>query len=533
MNKNYALYPHPQVNTLKEMLEVCTKMQKNKPAFIYPKNKKEDITVSYIQFKSDVEALGSWLFSQGYRNCRIAVYGENSYEWILTHFAVTCGENVIVPIDKDLPTKDVQYLLSDSKVVALVYSDTYSDEVGELDLTGVTAINMKEIAGYIAAGREMISNGFTDYSDKVVNPKSLATIVYTSGTTGTAKGVMLSHKNLAADTVATCQNVRIDDGTVLLLPLHHTFGLVAGVFCVLFWGHYIYINKSLKNVNSDFLKAKPEHLSLVPMVIEGLYKRIWETAEKKGKAKALQTLIKVSDFLLSIGIDVRRKLFKSVLAAFGGRLQTIVSGGAGIDDKYIKGFRSFGITIVNGYGITECGPVVATNRNEAVKCGTVGFPLCCNDVKIDNPNENGEGEILVKGDNVMQGYYNNPEANEKAFDGDWFRTGDIGRIDDNGYLYITGRVKNLIILANGKNVYPEELEEYLHGIEAIKEVIVCAENDMITAEIFPDYDITDYESVIESEIQRLNKTLPVYKQIAKTKFRQVEFDKTTTKKIKR
>lgn len=531
--RNYALYPHPQVKTLKELLAVCADMQKDKPAFIYPKSKNEDITVSHRQFKADVEAFGTWLFSNGYKDCHIAVYGENSYEWILTHFAVTCGENVIVPIDKDLPVKEAERLIKDAECKAVVYSDTYSDEISEMNLQGIDLINAKDIAEHIRQGNELIACGYDEYISKEVRQDSLATIVYTSGTTGTSKGVMLTHRNLAVDTVSTCENCRIDDGTVLLLPLHHTFGLVAGVTCVLLWGHYIYINKSLKNVNSDFLKAKPEHLSLVPMVVEGLYKRIWETAEKEGKAKALRMLMKVSDALLAVGIDVRKKLFKSIIAAFGGRLQTIVSGGAAINDKYIKDFKTFGITIVNGYGITECAPVVATNRNEAVKYGTVGFPCSCNEVKIANPNENGEGEIFVKGDNVMVGYWNNPEATKAAFDGEWFKTGDVGKIDNDGYLYVTGRIKNLIILSNGKNISPEEIEDCLHGIEEITEVIVYAENDALIAETYSDSDNANIRNIIDEKIQKMNKSLPPYKQIAKTKFRETEFEKTTTKKIKR
>ncbi len=531
--KNYKLYQHPRVDNLKNLLITCEAMQKSKPVFIYPKNKNEDVTISYTRFRSDVEALGSWMFMHGHTDCRIALYGENSYKWILTHFAVTCGGNVIVPIDKDLPTDEVQHLLNDSKSAVLIFADTYADEVRDLDLTGIVAINMRELEACVAEGEKMVAAGYREYADIDIDPDGFATIVYTSGTTGAGKGVMLTHRNLTADTVATCQNVRIDDGTVLLLPLHHTFGLVAGVLCVLLHGHFIYINKSLKNISSDFLIVKPEHLSLVPMVVEGLYKRIWNTAGKEGKAKALKVLMKISDALLVVGIDIRRKVFKSVLDGFGGRLKTIVSGGANIDDKYIKGFRSLGINVVNGYGITECGPVVATNRNKAVRLGSVGFPLRCNEVKIDSPNENGEGEILVKGDNVMKGYYNNPKANAAAFDGEWFRTGDIGRFDNDGYLYVTGRVKNLIILSNGKNVYPEEIEGYLSVIDEIKEVIVYAENDLIAAEVYPDFDIDGIKDIIDVKIHTLNKTLPPYKQIARITYRETEFNKTTTKKIKR
>ena len=528
MKQNYSLYPHPQVKTIKELLLTCAELQKDKPAFIYPKNRKEDVTVSYRQFLSDVNAFGTYLLNCGYHDRHIAVFGENSYEWILTFFSVSCGGNVIVPIDKDLSAKEVKSLLIRSDCSVLVYSDTYSDVVEEMQLDGIKLLNMKDLPEYMKQGYESIANGNRSFIDKEIKPDDLAAIVFTSGTTGVGKGVMLSHLNLAADTVSTCENVRIDNGTVLLLPLHHTFGLVAGVTCVLLWGHSIYINKSLKNINSDFLKAKPEHLSLVPMVIESLYNRIWSTAEKEGKAKALKVLITFSNALLYFGIDLRKKIFKSVRAGFGGELQTIVSGGANIEDKYIDGYKAFGITIVNGYGITECAPVVATNRNKCIIKGSVGYPCSCNKIKIAD-----DGEILVKGDNVMQGYYNDPAANAECFEDGWFKTGDLGYIDNHDALHITGRKKNLIILSNGENISAEELEEKVQAIPYVKEVMVYGKDNVIVAEVFLDEETANGKETIHSDIQLINQKLPPAKNIGKVIIRETEFPKTTTKKIKR
>lgn len=277
-------------------------------------------------------------------------------------------------------------------------------------------------------------------------------------------------------------------------------------------------------------KAQPSYMFLVPMVVENMYKRVWATAEEQGKDRALKALIKLSNFLLAIGIDVRRKLFHSVLDAFGGNLDWVSCGGAAIDTKYIKGFRDFGVNIINGYGITECSPIVASNRPKYWVDGSVGTVVYGCEVKIDNPNNDGEGEILVKGTGVMQGYYKDEAANKQAFKDGWFRTGDIGKYE-NEVLYITGRTKNVIILSNGKNIYPEELELALMNIDGISECMVYEENHLLTAEIYSDRQISEMD--ITENIHSLNRTLPVYKQIVSIKFRQDEFEKTTTRKIKR
>lgn len=532
--KKYNLYKHTPIYTIKELLDFCVTAYSSKEAFAY-RIKKQDYSISFVEFKSQVNAWGTYLFNEGYRDCHIAVFGENSYEWILTHFAVTCGGNVIVPIDKELDTESIVELLSDSESKVLVYSNTYADIAEQLQgkLPNITYIDMKEIATCIDIGKQLIKNGYTDYTNIEINKDDLASIVYTSGTTGKSKGVMLTHGNIATDTVATCQNVLIEGPTVLLLPLHHTFGLVAGVMCVLFYGYSIYINSSLKRIMDDFQKAKPQHLSLVPLIVETLYKRIWTIATQQKKDKVLLLLIKFSDAMLKIKIDLRKLFFKSVLNAFGGNLETIVSGGAPIDDKYIQGFRSLGITIINGYGITECSPVVATNRNSAIKKGTVGFPLCCNEVKINEPDSEGNGEIMVKGSNVMVGYYNDKKNTEEVFQDGWFCTGDIGKIDENGYLYITGRIKNLIILGNGENIPAESIEAQIYTISYVKEVICYGQNNVIVAEVYLDEDAPGAKERINADIQIVNQRMPQIRNIGKIVVRDTEFPKTTTKKIKR
>lgn len=325
MMKNYDLYSNTPVYTIKELLEFCVNEYGEKEAFAY-QNKKQDISISFKRFKREVEAFGSYLFSEGFKECHIAVLGENSYEWILTHFTVTCGGNVIVPIDRELDADSVAELLLDSESKLLVYSNTYADIVEQLQfkIPNIKYINMKDILPCIEKGIQLLSNGYDDFLEVQVSKDDLASIVYTSGTTGKSKGVMLTHNNFCSCMYGACCNVSLTGASLLVLPLHHTFGLVASVFAAMYYGYPIYINKSLKKLSDDFKKAKPQHLFAVPLIVETLYKNIWTTARKQGKEKLLQTLIKISDVLLKCKIDLRKMLFKSVILAFGGNLDLIV-----------------------------------------------------------------------------------------------------------------------------------------------------------------------------------------------------------------
>ncbi len=527
--KLYPYYPHIPVYTTKQLLEFCTNKYEDKSAFTY-QIKKQDKSISFSEFKTQVEAFGTFLFNKGIDGNHIAVFGENSYEWILTHFAVTCGGNVIVPIDKELDTDSIAELLMDSESRVLVYSDTYADISEELQakLPNITYINMQDIPNCIEQGKKLISDGYTEYINKEVKKDDLASIVYTSGTTGKSKGVMLTHYNFCSCMYGACCNVELSGTSLLVLPLHHTFGLVASVFAVMFYGYTIYINKSLKKLPDDFKKCQPQHLFAVPLIVETLYKNIWANAKKQGKDKLLKVFVKISNALLKCGIDLRRVLFKSVISALGGNIDLIVSGGAPIDTKYIEGFKAFGITVLNGYGITECGPIVAVNRNKFNVVGSVGLPLCCNEVKISE-----EGEVLVKGNNVMLGYYHNEAENEKVFVDGWFKTGDIGSIDKYGALHITGRIKNLIILANGENIPAESIEEQIYTIPYVKEVICYGKDNVIVAEVYLDEEVADAKDRINDDIQTVNQRLPQIRNIGKVVVRDTEFQKTTTKKIKR
>lgn len=521
---------------LKDMINCVAKDFKDENVFKYNKDGRK-VEITFNRFKKDIDAFGEYLFSKGYKDKKIAVLGENSYEWIVTYFAVVNGGNVIIPIDKELKPNEILALLKSSETNLLVYSEQKKKAVNEMLENGLSCeiLSTDEIEHCCAVGQELISGGSRDYKDCEIDAEKMCAIIYTSGTTGTPKGVMLSHKNLTRDAFLSISCMKIPRNGMAILPLNHTFGFMACVLCQIWMGYTTYITSSLKTVMHDLQEAKPGHMSVVPLFIENIYKNIWKTAEKQGKAKLLRNMIKTSNALRKVGIDMRRTFFKSVLDKLGGNMEMIISGGAPIDDIYMKGFDDFGITIINGFGITECSPIVALNRVDDIKYGTVGNAIPEVQIRIYNPNENGEGQIWVKGDIVMMGYYNNQEATDEVLKDGWFNTGDIGKIVDEKYLAITGREKNLIILANGKNVYPEELEYLISHIDNVTEVLVYEEDEMITAEIYSDSE-DNKEAVreqIKKDIQELNKKLADYKKIRKVKFRAVEFEKTTTKKIKR
>jgi long-chain acyl-CoA synthetase len=381
----------------------------------------------------------------------------------------------------------------------------------------------------IVYGNSLIENGDASYIDSQIDTKKHSAIIYTSGTTGIGKGVMLSQENLISNITAAASMVFCgkDDVVISILPIHHTYEFTCTILAVLLCEATICFNESLKHLSDNLKLFKPTLLFLVPLISETVYKKIIVEATKSGKIKKLETGIKISNTLRFFGIDIRNKLFADVQNVFGGRLKKVVVGGAPMNSKISKAYRDIGILMLQGYGITECSPLVAVNREKQYNDRSVGLIVPCNEVRIK------DGEIQVKGSNVMLGYYKNEQATKETFDGEWFKTGDLGYIDKEGFLFITGRKKNLIILDNGKNIYPEEMEGYLLVIKEIKEVVVYSENNLITADIYPDVEIENVEKIIKRQIESINKTLPLYKQVQTIKFRQTEFEKTTTKKIKR
>ena len=570
MNKNYPIYKTTFIDDMRSLVEEAAHNFPESIAISY-KNKPSDKDVqkvTFAQWRKDVRNLGAALISCGLREENIAIVGENSYGWCCSFFAVMGIGSVTVPVDKELPIKDIEGIIAATSCKAVIYGRTAEEKVKEILQEGglrsaeylISIEPSSSIDEALASGKiltsvsaleekgdELYRNGDNSYYDYKIDVNKLASIVFTSGTTGKGKGVMLSQANICLDMTLGMYNFDITRKTLHVLPPHHTFGSTVNYVGHLSQGCEVYISSGLKHVSDEIREQQPTHLILVPAFLEVMNRKIWTTARKTGKEGLLKAMMKVSDCLRKVGIDLRKKLFSSVLSAFGGKLELVICGGAKLDEEIIKTFDSLGITILNGYGITECAPLISANRNKYRKPGSVGTPILACRVKIDNPDENGEGEICVKGPNVMLGYYNNPEATAEVFDKDgFFHTGDYGRLDEEGWIYITGRKKNLIILSNGKNVYPEEIEADLQKVEGVTEVVVYAgesrvQKDKITivAEIYPDADlladkgITDMQSYFEDQVKLLNSKMAPYKAVKRVKLRNEEFQKNTSRKITR
>lgn len=525
-NKPYPLYSLPIIADLKDMVRSRAKNTPNDVAFSYSADKNKIVNKTCLEFSNEIDAFGTFLYEKGFRGKQIAIIGENSYEWLVAFLAIVNGGNVAVPIDKEQPAERIKQLLMQSDCEAVIVSKSYADLVEHLE--NIVVLYISDFSEYVSAGQSEINGGKNEYINYKICVDKLAAIFFTSGTTGNSKGVMLSQKNMASDINSACKNFKLDGNTLAVLPFHHTFGLITAIFKVFNYSQSTFINKSLKHIQKDLQLAKAQTIFMVPLFIETFYKTILDTAKKNGKDKILTRAAKNSDILLKIGIDIRRKLFKSVLEAFGGNLEYIICGGAPLDAKYVKAFRSWGISILNGYGITECSPVVSVNRNCYWRDGSIGQVLDGCQVRISD-----DGEILVKGDNVMMGYYKDDASTREALTDSWYHTGDLGYIDKDGFLFITGRKKNLIILSNGENISPEEIETEILLDEAVSEVVVYGENGMLTAEIFPDKEYLGKRQYFDDLISRLNKEQPQYRQIRKVKLRDKEFKKNSTKKILR
>ncbi|HHW23363.1 MAG TPA: AMP-binding protein [Clostridiaceae bacterium] len=559
-NGNYPLYETTVFEDFRIMTENVAKKYPDRVAISYKKDPhdSETVKVTYSQARDYIRDLGTELISMGFRDKHVALIGESSYEWICSYFCLMSVGSVVVPVDKDLPVDDIAGIMSFAECEAVVYSPLVEDKIETIRAGGLQlkhyvcmgktdkeyAVNINDL---VRKGGERFKNGDNSYYDYKIDPERLATIVFTSGTTGKGKGVMLSQKNIVTDMTQGMYLFAITPKTMCVLPPHHTYGSTVNFVGHFSQGSEIYISSGLKYFMNEIKEQKPQHLILVPLFVETMHKRIWQNAEKTGKAKMLRTMIKVSNALRKIGIDLRRKLFRSIHENFGGKLEMIICGGASLNQDIIDFFEAIGITILNGYGITECAPLVSCNRNKYQKKGSVGIPIIGEQIKIKDPDENGEGEICVKGPNVMLGYYKDPEATARVFDEEgYFRTGDYGRLDEEGWLYITGRLKNIIILSNGKNVYPEEIETEISRIYGVSEVVVYAgeskaqkSKEVIVAEIFPDFEalsmrgIDNVQEYFNNEVKKINNRMAPYKAVKLVKIRNEEFQKNASKKILR
>lgn len=507
-------------------------------------------SISFVEFKDDAFAVAAWVSKTLGNDAKVAVLGENSYFWVVSYLGVVASGNVVVPIDKELTPLEVENILKQAGVETVFCSDDYLDVMEEME-TKFNVINTtdddcekyKTLASVIEEGKKLRNNDPKSGLNETTTD-TLSTIVFTSGTTGFSKGVMLSRFNLMSNIQDTDEFIQIKGKAFSILPMNHTYEFTLGVLLMLFKGVTVSINNSIKNLSQNISLFKPTLIVMVPLVAENLIAAIWKKIEDQGKLGSVIMAIKLSRGLLKIGIDVRRKLFKKILDGLGGNIEQIFVGGSFLNPKIAQEFQNFGVNVNIGYGITECSPFVSGNiTHEEKYFASCGVTIPNVEVKIDCPNENGEGEILVKGNSVMMGYYNNQKATDEVLHDGWFSTGDIGKIDSKNRLYITGRCKNLIVLNNGKNVYPEELEYLLENANKnIKEIIIKADNAVgqettLIAEIFVEEAIREANLEVYNEIratiETLNNDLPYFKRITKVEFRKNEFPKTTTKKIKR
>ena len=549
------------ITNLKDMLNQTKELYGERIAFKVKRDGKI-YSITHNEFNNHVNNLGTKLIEMGLKDKRIAIIGENRYEWAMAYLAVSCGTGVVVPLDKLLPASEIESLLIRSEAECIFYTDKYKDIMENIKNNQTTKlkkyISMDEEKHketvysqkqLINEGMELIKNGNKEFINAKIDEDKMTFMLFTSGTTAASKAVMLSHTNIASNLVNIDGNFKIHETDLFLsfLPLHHTFECTAGFLLPIYKGGAIAYCEGIKHIPENLKEYEATIFCAVPALFEGMYKKVMKGIAAKGKTETIKKAIKISQLLLKIKIDIRKKLFKDIHNNLGGHIRLFMSGAAALDPEVERAFNEFGFKTAQGYGLTETSPVIAVTGNNFSKNGTIGKALKNMETKIDNPNEQGIGEIITKGTSVMLGYYQNPEATEEVIKDGWLYTGDLGFIDKDGYIKITGRKKNVIVLKNGKNVYPEELETILNKSEIIKESFVYGKDEgeevKICAKIVYDIDTikekyTDIaddkiHSVVWQEIKEINKVMPTYKYVKEIKITQEELIKTTTQKIKR
>ncbi len=565
MKKGYPNHPYRVTTNLKQLVKTASADFGDKVLFRSKGKTPEDfVEVTYSEFDETVDAMGTAFYAMGLAKKHIAVIGDTSPEWVATYLATINGGGVIVPLDRELDHAEIGKFLERAKVSAVVFAPRFRElfekiseesdisyfiEIGNGD--GFKSERFMSTAVLIDKGLSLLDDGYSDFIDFEPNVSCTAAILFTSGTTGTSKGVILTHSNIVAAMNGAMAMLEFSHDDVLLsvLPIHHTYEMSCGILTPIALGLTVCINDSLKYLVRNFSLFKPTVLILVPQFVTTVYKRIWDNAAKKGKDKKLKRGIGISNLLKKVKLDITGTLFGEVSASFGGKLKKIVCGGAALSEEHVRGFNELGINLVQGYGITECSPLISVCPFNWNKYGSVGLPIPGLEVRIDRERVGDrEGEIVVRGANVMRGYLDAPELTREVLGHDgWFKTGDIGYVDEDGFIYITGRKKNIIILDNGKNVFPEELEEYIYRSPLVCECVVTGKvtqdnETVICAQIYPDFakaeelgivGIENVKNALKDYVQLLNKSLPLFKQIRSVEVRKNEFDKTTTKKIKR
>lgn len=520
--------------------------------------------ISYIQFSDDIDALGTKLVSLGLKDKKVAVIGENSYKWVVTYLAVTNGTGVIVPLDKELTEVELANLLERAEIDAIVFSEKMKKKMMKVleDFDDIKIrINMDAkddedgIMNWdkmVSEGSAMLKDGNRDFVDAVIDREAMCALLFTSGTTGMAKGVMLSHKNISSNVynLSKYLDLKYPGCGLSILPMHHTYELTGHVFTAMYQGLTIAICEGLRHIQRNLKESGATVVLAVPIIFETMHKKIWKEAEASGRAGKMRAMMNVAHKTkLFNNQKVMRTLFSPIHTSLGNKVDLFVAGGAAINPQVIRDYEALGVPMIQGYGMTESSPVIALNRSHYSKADAAGQPLPGTEVKIIDPDEEGIGEIICKSPSVMIGYYKNPEATAEVLKDGWLHTGDYGRLDDEGFLYVCGRKKNVIVTKNGKNIFPEEIEYLLQEHPFIQEVVVYGvqsrKNDdiIVKAEIFPNYDniketlgdISEEEltKAIKGAVEENNDKMPAYKRVKRIKLRQEEFEKTTTRKIRR
>lgn len=552
-----------EFNNIKEIIYNSAKIYKDNIAFTIKHQNEKEIEyqdVTYKELLDDINALGTAMYLKGAKNKRVAIIGKNRYEWIVTHLANLLGGIVSIPFDKDLQLEELENSLIRSKADYIVFDEKIVDRIEEIKKNNKTNLKdyicMSNISGYetvpnlINEGKKQIKNN-NEYVNFKIKNNDMNILLFTSGTTSKSKAVMLSQRNIASNVYAlqTCEDIRSTDVNIAFLPFHHIFGSTC-MLVMLACGAKTVFPDGLRYIKKNLNEYKVSVFVGVPILVEAIYKTIMKEIDKTGKTELINSALKISKVLKKFHIDVRRKLFKQIIDALGGKLRFIISGGAPADPLISKGFNDFGIKTVQGYGLTETSPVIAAEDDKHMKNGSIGITMKNVELEIVNKDENGIGEIRVKGPNVMLGYYEMQEETNKVLKDGWFYTGDLGYKDEEGYLYITGRNKNMIVLKNGKKVFPEEIETILNRQELVLESMVFGlpekddKNDVklavkivydkeIVLEKYPGKTEEELYKIIWEQIKEVNKTFPKYKHIQKMLLSSEEMIKTSTKKVKR
>lgn len=568
-NKNYE---KTNYKTIKEIF-IRSKEKFTDDIFIVEKfnPKGEFVNITYKEFADDVIALGTALTKKyNLKDERVVIIGENTYNWYVSYMAMLCGAGIAVPVDKELPPNEIENVINRSRASAVIYSSKKKDVIKKLEdklpmVKYFVQMNSdEELEGrdvgfntLLKQGKELVNNGDNSYMNIEVDPEEFKVLIFTSGTTSNAKGVMICNRNLAQNVNAVSTYVKLteEDRLFSVLPLHHTYESSIGFLLPMANGCSIAVCQGLKYIVPDLQETNPTALLAVPLLIENLYKKINKTIEKSGKAGLVNSMLHITNALKSVGVDIKRKVFSEIYANLGGKLRIIVSAAAPIDAKVGKWVQDLGISFLQGYGLTETAPIAALTPEYNPKVGSAGKAVNCAELKIDHPNENGEGEVLIKSETLMLGYYEDEEATNEVIEVDengdrWFHSGDVGYLDNDGFLFITGRIKNVIVTQNGKNIYPEEIELILGEVPEIKECMVYGKEEegqkelIISVKVIPNYeeievkhgkDLTDEQvhDIIWEQIKVINRKLTSYKAIKNLEIKKDEFVKTTTMKIKR